>query len=86
MVFRVFNNTHSSRQLYTDLSSVPVWNANQLQTTDIDPNLALVSDNDVLVWDGATDRWAFGSAIGSGVSVSFGASALLTNVIIASRQ
>jgi hypothetical protein len=86
MVFRVFNNTHSSRQLYTDLSSKPVWNANQLQTTDVNPNLALVSDGDVLLWDGATEQWTFGSAIGPGVEVSFGESGILTNVLNASRQ
>jgi hypothetical protein len=53
MSFKVFNNTHTSRQIYEALTTIPVWNADQLQTTDVDRDLRLnVQAGNELLWNG----------------------------------
>jgi len=64
MSFKVFNNTHTSRQIYDDLSSLPVFNADQIQTTDIDRDLeVVVFDGAVLTWDDINSQWTVGPPI-----------------------
>lgn len=78
MVFKTFNNTHSSRQLYRALSALPVWNANQLYNTDIDRNLEFeVKDGDALIWNEANKQW---EATGATGSTATGVSGALTSV------
>jgi hypothetical protein len=61
MSFKVFNNTHSSRQIYDDISSIPVFNANQLYNTNIDRNLGInLPFGDVLLWDSVAQQWVAG--------------------------